>query len=102
MTSRRASDVRVVLLRPSTAALLAIRVVGRGGFQTLIRRLQSGLAGHVLTATVADIDRLIGYCQGPRAGGFQRRLWAVVCDVVVASVRPRLLRVPARRRSAAS
>lgn len=95
MQARRATDVRTVRLRAISLDLLQKPVTGKGGFQSLMRRLQQGLdlEGPTLTVTVGDVDTLIGYCQRPRAGGFQRRLWAVVCDVVVDGIRPRLLTV---------
>lgn len=76
---------RVVLLRYLSVALLRRPVVGRGGFQSLLRRLQAGLRGRALTVTDADLDRLVRYCAGP-VGGFQRRLRAVIVDYLAGRV----------------
>lgn len=72
--------VRRILLQPESVRLLVKRVVGRGGFQSLLRRLQAGLHGSVLTATVPDLERLVRHCGGARVGGFQRRARAIVVD----------------------
>ena len=55
-----ADDVRITL---STAAkrALAMPVVGRGGYQTLLRHLQGQIQDGVLTASPADVERMFKY-----------------------------------------
>ena len=70
-----ADEVRIKL---STAAqrALAKPVVGRGGHQTLLRRLQGQIQEGVLTASPADVERMLKYMLSYGPGGFQQRLAA--------------------------
>jgi len=49
-------------------------VKGRGGFQSLLRRVQSQIRNNVLTATPGDIEKLRRYSSQYGDGGFQGRL----------------------------
>ncbi len=73
---------RVAYLRPDSLALLERPVHGRGGWQSLLRRLQAGLHGHLLIISDKDFDQLVRACSGPHVGGFQLRCRAIVRDVV--------------------
>lgn len=82
--------VRQIALLPATATIVRRPVVGRGGFQTLFRRIQAGLSGTVLTVSQADIDALVRMASGPagrRLGGFQHRAKALCVDVVLWDLR---------------
>lgn len=71
-----------ILLRTESLTVLARPVVGRGGFQSLIRRLQQGRRGRVLTVSERDLKALIAACRGQRPGGFQLRCRAIIVDWV--------------------
>jgi hypothetical protein len=53
-------------------------VRGRGGFQSLLRKLQDQLDGDVLRLEPADVERLIRYTLEYGTGGFQNRTGPVV------------------------
>lgn len=48
-------------------------VKGKGGFQTLLRRIQKQVSGNILTASNEDIERLIHYSFDYGHGGFQEQ-----------------------------
>lgn len=48
-------------------------VQGQGGFQQLLRKLQSQLVGCVLTLDASDAERLERYSSAYGLGGFQDR-----------------------------
>lgn len=82
--------VRQIVLLPATAAIVRRPVVGRGGFQTLFRRIQGGLVGNVLTVAQADLDALVRLgsgAAGRRLGGYQHRAKALIVDVVMWNLR---------------
>lgn len=93
-----------VLMSHKSLALLARPVVGHGGFQSLLRRLQRGRQGRVLHVSQKDLDALVRACSGPSAGGFQQRFRQIVVDVTVDQFmrHPELLRaeLPKRRKRA--
>jgi hypothetical protein len=60
-------------LTPKTLAKLLRPANGKGGFQTLLRRLQKNISGHVLTVTAEDVEKLIRYSFDYGGGGFQER-----------------------------
>jgi hypothetical protein len=80
--------LRTVPLHPDTAAMLRRPIKGRGGFQALMRRIQSGLRDHTLLITVDDYDALVRAVRGPHAGGFQRRARAILVDVIMQELAP--------------
>jgi hypothetical protein len=93
---------RAIALHRATAKLLAKPIRGKGGFQSLLRRLQDGLDfappgtptvpnglaggdvlhGDLLFVDVRDIQLLIRMASGggARRGGFQRRVAALLAD----------------------
>lgn len=75
--------MKTILLRAESLELLGRPVVGRGGFQSLMRRLQAGLRGRVLTLSTKDLDALIRHCSGRTLGGFQLRARALIVDYVL-------------------
>lgn len=72
---------RIVLSGPARKAY-AKPVNGRGGHQTLIRRLQKQIDNGILTVSDADIEKIARYAAMYGGGGFQDRFGA-------ASGRPR-------------
>ena len=48
-------------------------IKGRGGFQTLLRRIQKQIQGNILEASDADVERLIRYSFEYGRGGFQEQ-----------------------------
>ena len=48
-------------------------VKGRGGFQSLLRKIQKQIQGDVLEASEADVERLIHYSFDYGQGGFQEQ-----------------------------
>lgn len=71
MTQRSAITVK---LEPDELERLNRPVVGEGGFQRLLRRLQQGIDGDTLTVTAADLERIAPYREAGNGGGFQDRL----------------------------
>lgn len=87
---------RVVRVTPQTLELLQLRIVGRGGWQSLFRRIQAGLDGDVLTIAEADVSALVRLAvkDKRRRGGFQERaiaLWADLFWVKLYGPHPRVL-----------
>ena len=83
-----------IVLSPRTARLLARDVRGRGGFQTLLRRVQRGLDGLSLDVAADDLAALkcVASGGGGRLGGFQQRIRALLVDVLGAGeAQPTLL-----------
>jgi len=68
MGTRRSID-----LTPTGANMLRKPVRGRGGFQSLLRKLQAQLDGHHLEVSAVDAERLARYSATYGGGGFQRR-----------------------------
>lgn len=74
------------VLHPQTAELLARPVNGRGGFQSLLRRIQRGLNDVYLEIDKADFDALVRAASKGgirRMGGFQQRVLALITDGVI-------------------
>jgi hypothetical protein len=66
-------------------------VVGSGGFQSLLRRLQGNLLGRTLLIDLDDVERVLRYASQYGEGGFQGRLrTALVRDItkIVQVARP--------------
>lgn len=79
--------MRTVPLRQETADMLRRPIKGRGGFQSLMRRIQNGLRGRQLRVEQADLDSLLRAASGPSVGGFQRRSRDIVVDAVLDQLR---------------
>lgn len=62
-------------------------IKGRGGFQSLMRRIQLGLRGRQLVVEQADINALIRATKGRAIGGFQRRARDIIVDAVIDRLR---------------
>lgn len=62
-------------------------IKGRGGFQSLMRRIQLGLRGRQLVIEQADLDALLRATRGPACGGFQRRARDIVVEAVMDRLR---------------
>jgi hypothetical protein len=82
------SALRQVKLHPQTAAMLRRPINGRGGFQSLMRRIQLGLQGRTLKVSQDDLDALIRAVSGPGKGGFQQRARSILLDVIVHELAP--------------
>lgn len=83
-TERREHEV-LVLSAAATAAVLERPVVGRGVFQTLFRRIRTGVVGRTLTISRRDVDTLVGMAsreRGQYLGGYQRRAVKVIAEVM--------------------
>jgi hypothetical protein len=62
-----------ITLTPTETTLLRKPIRGRGGFQSLLRKLQRQLEGQQLAVSAADVERLTRYSAAYGGGGFQRR-----------------------------
>jgi hypothetical protein len=51
-------------------------VKGRGGFQSLLRRIQNQIHGNILEASDGDIEKLVRYSFHYGQGGFQEQVKA--------------------------
>jgi hypothetical protein len=62
---------------------LHMPVVGKGGFQAFLRKLQKQLTdgGNTLVLTREDVERLTRYDHNYGEGGFQGRLDAVIAEL---------------------
>ena len=70
------SDVQIPL-SPAAQRAFAKPVVGKGGHQTLLRRLQQQISPEgVMTISVADMEKMLRYLLQYGKGGFQQRLAA--------------------------
>lgn len=67
-----------ILLTRREAELVRRPVVGKGGYQSLLRRIQRGLHGRSLAIASKDLDALVRAVSGPKRGGFQMRAEAIV------------------------
>lgn len=70
--------IHVILLSRADRDLVRRPVAGRGGYQSLLRRIQRGLRGRELHVAEADLDALVRAVSAPRQGGFQQRAAAIV------------------------
>lgn len=68
----------VIPLTRREAELVRRPVVGRGGYQSLLRRIQRGLRGRALSISSQDLDALVRAVSGKKRGGFQQRAEAIV------------------------
>lgn len=57
--------------------LLSRPVAGRGGWQSLLRKLQKQINGNVLTLTEDDSRKILRYILSYGSGGWQDRLAAI-------------------------
>lgn len=57
--------------------LLSRPVAGRGGWQSLLRKLQKQINGSVLTLTEDDSRKILRYILSYGSGGWQDRLAAI-------------------------
>jgi hypothetical protein len=74
-------SIRIELSNAARQALMR-SVVGQGGFQSLLRGLQSKLTGDgILVLTTADVERIARYVHSYGGGGFQGRLDAILEDL---------------------
>jgi hypothetical protein len=80
------APVRILVLGRESQAVLERPVNGHGGWQSLLRRLQAGRRGAVLTVATRDLEMLMRYTQGRRVGGFQRRCRAILIDGVLTDI----------------
>ena len=68
----------LVELTADQIGFLELPVRGKGGHQSLLRRLQSNLSGKRLRLTRTDCERVVRYSKEYGQGGFQTRLRAIV------------------------
>lgn len=68
----------VIPLTRREAELVRRPVVGRGGYQSLLRRVQRGLHGCSLSISNHDLDALVRAVAAKKQGGFQQRAEAIV------------------------
>lgn len=69
------ADVQI-RLSPQAQKAFAKPIVGRGGHQTLLRRLQGQIEDGVLTISPEDMEKMLRYMLSYGSGGFQQRLAA--------------------------
>jgi hypothetical protein len=67
-----------IKLTPEEIRLLQKPVIGRGGHQSFLRRIQTKLHGNILKLEPYDVDMMIRYAQNYGEGGFQGRYRAVL------------------------
>jgi len=71
----------VIELTPDERECILRPVHGRGGMQSLLRRLQENLRGHDLSLTPEDCERVVRYANTYGQGGFQNRLKPLAADI---------------------
>lgn len=67
-----------ITLEPHDVELLLRPVVGRGGWQSLLRRLQKNIDGRTLRLDERDTATLLKYILSYGSGGWQDRLAGAV------------------------
>lgn len=72
------ADELLVELTTDQIGFLELPVRGKGGHQSLLRRLQSNLSGKRSRLTRTDCERVVRYSKEYGQGGFQTRLRAIV------------------------
>ena len=82
--------MRKVLLADHDRNRLSRPIRGRGGFQSLLRRIAGGIdpSTGVLEISEADAGRVIRYCAKYGDGGFQGRLGSLAAVLVARIVPP--------------
>ena len=68
----------IITLTDSELDYLIKEARGTGGFQSLLRKLQTRLSGHDLELHLEDIERIVRYVREYGKGGFQSRLAGVL------------------------
>lgn len=79
------AGLRVMMLSERSQVLLARPIRGNGGFQRVLRRLQTAAQGDVLVAPIEDINGLVRLSTGRafrQLGGFQQLAVSLLMDVV--------------------
>lgn len=56
-------------------------VIGQGGMQSLLRKLQTQLEGDRLSMTADQVEQIVRYAQNYGSGGFQERLQGVLMEI---------------------
>lgn len=85
-------------LSAEEVARLRLPVLGSGGYQVFLHRLQRGLKGRQLRIDTEDLGRLVSYVrQGP--GGFQQRLPVRSLSPYLPSIAPLFASSEAPRRA---
>lgn len=76
---RDPEDERLLMeLTPIQLERLGRPVRGEGGYQSLLRRIQSNVEGNVLCLSIEDCKRIVRYTERYGQGGWQDRLTAIV------------------------
>ena len=70
-----------IKLEPDVLEALKKPVVGSGGFQSLLKTLNSRLRDDMLVLTLGDLSKITRYVQEYGGGGFQGRLRCIVNDI---------------------
>ena len=65
-----------IRLSPQAQRAFAKPIVGRGGHQTLLRRLRTQIHESVLTVSESDMEKMLRYMLSYGPGGFQQRFAA--------------------------
>lgn len=73
-----------VHLNRRTVALLRRPIRGRGGFQTLLRRIQHRLVGETVDLEEGELEMLNRYSHSYGRGGFQNRTTSALADAQLA------------------
>jgi hypothetical protein len=68
-------EIRIPLSQQAQKAF-AKPIVGKGGHQTLLRRLQAQIRDGELVISVADMEKMLRYMLSYGSGGFQQRFAA--------------------------
>jgi len=71
----------VISLTDSEMNYLIKEARGTGGFQSLLRELQTRLSGHDLELSLDDVEKIVRYVRGYRTGGFQGRLAGILSEI---------------------
>ena len=73
-------EIKVVIeLSPEEVERLSLPIHGQGGFQSLLRRLQSQLSSESqLVLRIDDVRQIVRYWARYGTGGFQGRLGAIL------------------------
>ena len=67
-----------VTLNIEALEALNMPIIGNGGFQSFMRKLQNQCQNGVLTYDDADLQTLIGYSNNYGSGGYENRFRAIL------------------------
>ena len=73
----------IIELPNEVLRLLSRTVIGDGGWQGLLRKIQQNISGNELLLGVEDVGKIIRYALDYGQGGYEDRLLPIVKEIVI-------------------